>query len=172
SSSAVRPAPASCRPPSSVLRSPPAAQRPAPTPCLLAPFVLTSLACYTQSRIPPHLGSSMEQSIYLNGAFVSRSEAKVSVFDHGYLYGDGVFEGIRAYDGRVFRLQEHVERLFHSARGIMLAIPDTPEEIRDIVLETCRRNGIESGYIRVVVSRGPGDLGIDPRNCPGPGTGG
>jgi len=107
----------------------------------------------------------MEQTIFLNGRFVAPDEARVSVFDHGFLYGDGVFEGIRAYDGRVFRLEEHVERLFRSARAIMLELPYTPEQVSEIVLETCRRNEIRSGYIRVVCSRGAGDLGIDPKNC-------
>src|SRR3954452_5631983 len=112
----------------------------------------------------------MEQTIYLDGRFVERDQARVSVFDHGFLYGDGVFEGIRAYDGRVFRLEEHVERLYHSARAIMLNIPLSPDEMREVVLETCRRNELASGYIRVVCSRGPGDLGIDPRNCHGNAT--
>jgi len=107
----------------------------------------------------------VSQKIYLNGRFVEREDARVSVFDHGFLYGDGVFEGIRAYSGRVFRLQEHIERLYRSARAIMLEIPHTQEELCEIVVETCRQNQITSGYIRVVVSRGPGDLGIDPRNC-------
>ncbi len=107
----------------------------------------------------------MSTSVYVNGRFVPREEARISVFDHGFLDGDGVFEGIRAYDGRVFRLEEHIERLFHSARAIMLDIPQSREELQQAVLEACRRNGIESGYIRLVVSRGPGDLGIDPRNC-------
>src|ERR1051326_7892132 len=106
-----------------------------------------------------------EYKVFLNGRFVPESLASVSVFDHGFLYGDGVFEGIRAYSGRVFRLREHVERLFGSARSIMLEIPLTQDEFCEVVLETCRQNAIESGYIRVVVSRGPGDLGIDPRNC-------
>jgi len=107
----------------------------------------------------------MSSFVYLNGQFVGRDEAKVSVFDHGFLYGDGVFEGIRAYEGRVFRLDEHVARLYRSAKALMLAIPHSPEEMRELILETCRRNHIRSGYIRVVCSRGPGDLGIDPRNC-------
>jgi branched-chain amino acid aminotransferase len=107
----------------------------------------------------------VSQKIYLNGRFVDREDAKVSVFDHGFLYGDGVFEGIRAYSGRVFRLQEHIERLFRSARSLMLDIPLTQEKFCEVVLETCRQNAIQSGYIRVVVSRGVGDLGIDPRNC-------
>jgi branched-chain amino acid aminotransferase len=107
----------------------------------------------------------VSQKIYLNGRFVDREDAKVSVFDHGLLYGDGVFEGIRAYNGKVFRLQEHIERLYRSARSLMLEIPLTQEEFCEVVLETCRQNAIEVGYIRVVVSRGVGDLGIDPRNC-------
>ncbi len=107
----------------------------------------------------------MSLTIFLDGKYVSQDEARISVFDHGFLYGDGCFEGIRAYGGRVFRLEEHVERLYRSANAIMLNIPQTPAEMGEIVLETCRRNNISSGYIRVVVSRGPGDLGIDPRNC-------
>lgn len=104
--------------------------------------------------------------VYLNGAFVPKEEAKVSVFDHGYLYGDGVFEGIRAYDGKVFRLHEHIARLYKSARAITLKIPMTPEELAEVVLETLRRNGRRDGYIRVVVSRGEGDLGLNPDLCP------
>jgi branched-chain amino acid aminotransferase len=107
----------------------------------------------------------MGLTIYLDGRFVDEAEARVSVFDHGFLYGDGVFEGIRAYDGRVFRLDEHVERLYHSAQAIMLDLPLSQREMREVVLETCRRNDIRNGYIRVVCSRGAGDLGIDPRNC-------
>ena len=109
----------------------------------------------------------MSPLVYLDGRFVEKEHATVSVFDHGFLYGDGVFEGIRAYNGRVFRLDEHVERLYRSAKAIMLEIPHTHEEVREMVLETCRRNRLTDGYIRVVVSRGPGDLGIDPRNCHG-----
>jgi branched-chain amino acid aminotransferase len=109
----------------------------------------------------------MSPVVYLDGQFLPKEEAKVSVFDHGYLYGDGVFEGIRAYNGRVFRLDEHVERLYRSARAIMLDIGMPATEMREAVLETCRRNNLANGYIRVVVSRGPGDLGIDPRNCHG-----
>jgi len=107
----------------------------------------------------------MSPVVYLNGQFLEKDQARVSVFDHGFLYGDGVFEGIRAYHGRVFRLDEHVERLYRSAKAIMLDIPGSPAEMRELVLETCRRNRLSQGYIRVVVSRGEGDLGIDPRNC-------
>lgn len=112
----------------------------------------------------------MSLMIFLDGRFVPKEEAKVSVYDHGFLYGDGVFEGIRAYRGRVFRLDEHVRRLYDSARAITLRIPLAPEEMRERILETCRLNGVADGYIRVVVSRGPGDLGIDPRNCKGKAT--
>src|SRR5437773_4954170 len=104
--------------------------------------------------------------VYVSGAFRTSADASVSVFDHGLLYGDGIFEGIRAYNGRVFRLERHIERLFDSARAIRLEIPHAPAEVCDIVVETCRRNGIRDGYIRLVVTRGPGDLGIDPRKCP------
>lgn len=112
----------------------------------------------------------MAPMVYLDGKFVAKEEARVSVFDHGFLYGDGVFEGIRAYNGRVFRLDEHVERLYRSAKAIMLEIPCPPTEMRELVRETCRRNHLANGYIRVVCSRGPGDLGIDPRNCHGSAT--
>src|SRR5665648_272065 len=104
--------------------------------------------------------------IYCNGAFVQEEEAKVSVFDHGFLYGDGIFEGIRAYHGRVFKLDEHLKRLYESAKSIQLNIGVSKEEMKEIVLETLRRNGLKDGYIRLVVSRGKGDLGLDPSKCP------
>lgn len=110
----------------------------------------------------------MEPWIYLDGEFVSRSEAKVSVFDHGFLYGDGIFEGIRAYGGRVFKLDEHLERLYQSARAIALKLPLSGNELKEKILETLRKNELRDAYIRVVVSRGEGDLGLDPRNCPHP----
>ncbi len=103
--------------------------------------------------------------IYINGDYVPQEEARVSVLDRGYLYGDGVFEGIRAYNGRVFKLEEHIDRLFDSAHVLLLDIPLTPEELTGAVLETCRRNAITDGYIRIVVSRGVGDLGLDPNKC-------
>jgi branched-chain amino acid aminotransferase len=106
--------------------------------------------------------------IYVDGRFVAKEDARVSVFDHGFLYGDGVFEGIRAYGGKVFRLHEHVRRLYDSAKAILLDIPLTPEAMADVVLSACARNGIADGYIRLVVSRGEGDLGLDPRKCPRP----
>jgi branched-chain amino acid aminotransferase len=107
----------------------------------------------------------MATQVYVDGRFVPKAEATVSVFDHGLLYGDGVFEGIRAYNGRVFELEAHVRRLFASAKAICLALPWSEIAMCDIVLETCRRNAIEDGYIRLVVTRGRGDLGIDPRRC-------
>ena len=103
--------------------------------------------------------------VYLNGDFVPAAEAKVSIFDHGLLYGDGVFEGIRAYNGRVFKLKEHVDRLFDSAKAIAMDIPITKEEMTEIILETLRKNNLKDAYIRPIVSRGVGDLGLDPRKC-------
>lgn len=102
---------------------------------------------------------------YVNGTFVPKDEAKVSVYDHGYLYGDGVFEGIRAYEGRIFRLEDHLDRLFASARYLMLAIPLSRDALRSAILETVRRSGLRDAYIRPVISRGVGDLGLDPRKC-------
>ena len=107
----------------------------------------------------------MEQVVYVDGTFVPQSEAKITVFDHGLLYGDGVFEGIRAYNKRVFKLERHVERMYHSAKAIDLAIPHTREELTNLILETCRRNNVVDGYIRPIVTRGPGDLGLDPRKA-------
>jgi branched-chain amino acid aminotransferase len=106
--------------------------------------------------------------IYLNGKLVPRDEAKVSVFDHGFLYGDGVFEGIRVYDGNVFRLKEHIDRLYESAKTIALEIPMSREELIQATVNTVAANNRRDAYIRLVVSRGPGDLGIDPRNCDRP----
>ncbi|MGI6119550.1 MAG: branched-chain-amino-acid transaminase [Desulfosporosinus sp.] len=104
--------------------------------------------------------------IFCNGAYVPEEEAKISVFDHGFLYGDGVFEGIRAYHGRVFKLDEHLKRLYESAKSICLTIGQTKDEMQEIVLETLRRNNLKDAYIRLVVSRGKGDLGLDPNKCP------
>lgn len=104
--------------------------------------------------------------IYLDGKYVPEEEAVVSVFDHGLLYGDGIFEGIRAYHNRVFKLPEHLERLYESARTIALEIPISVEEMQEVVLETLRCNNLRDAYIRLVVTRGKGDLGLDPRKCP------
>jgi branched-chain amino acid aminotransferase len=109
-----------------------------------------------------------EQLIYLNGRFVEKSKAVVSVFDHGLLYGDGVFEGIRVYNGSVFRLVDHVDRLYDSAKSIHLRIPLTKHEMTEAVLETLRRNRLRDAYIRLVVTRGAGDLGVDPSLCKAP----
>ena len=104
--------------------------------------------------------------IYLDGKLVPESEAKISVFDHGLLYGDGVFEGIRIYNGRVFRLTEHLVRLYESARSILLNIPLAFEEMEKATLETVAANGLRDGYIRLVVTRGVGSLGLNPYQCP------
>jgi branched-chain amino acid aminotransferase len=110
----------------------------------------------------------VRMKIYLDGKFVDESEAKISVFDHGLLYGDGVFEGIRVYQGNVFRLDEHLERLEYSAKALLLKMPWSRKEIADATLETCRQNGLTDGYIRLVVTRGVGDLGLSPWLCPVP----
>ncbi|MBN1621317.1 MAG: branched-chain-amino-acid transaminase [Endomicrobiales bacterium] len=104
--------------------------------------------------------------IYLDGKFVEQKDAKISVFDHGLLYGDGVFEGIRAYNGRVFRLKEHLDRLYNSARAIMLDIPLNKDEMEKAVLDTIRENKLKDAYVRLVITRGVGDLGLDPDKCP------
>lgn len=105
---------------------------------------------------------------YVNGAFVPKEDAKVSVFDHGYLYGDGIFEGIRVYNGKVFRLDEHLDRLYDSARYLLLDMPLNEAQMRDAILETVARGGLRDAYVRPVISRGVGDLGLDPRKCPTP----
>lgn len=110
----------------------------------------------------------MSDIVFLDGKFVPPEKAKVSVFDHCLLYGDGVFEGIRLYDGCVFRLKEHLERLFSSAKYIALKIPLSRDELKWVVLETCRRNNLRNGYIRLLVTRGAGDLGIAPWLCKAP----
>ncbi|MCS7126530.1 MAG: branched-chain-amino-acid transaminase [Aigarchaeota archaeon] len=106
--------------------------------------------------------------VYVDGEYIPRSQARVSVFDHGFLYGDGVFEGIRCYDGVVFKLVEHIDRLYESAKSIMLDVPMKKEEMVNTVLETIRKNGLRDAYIRLIVTRGVGDLGLDPRKCSKP----
>lgn len=103
--------------------------------------------------------------IYIDGQFVEEKDAKISVFDHGLLYGDGIFEGIRAYNGRVFRLKEHIDRLFYSAKAILLNLPLTHEQFVKAVVDSCRQNNIKDGYIRLVVTRGIGTLGLNPNRC-------
>jgi len=100
--------------------------------------------------------------IFIDGKFYSEKDAKISVFDHGLLYGDGVFEGIRAYNGRVFKLKEHVDRLFCSAKAILLRVPMSHAKIMAATVEACRRNRIRNGYVRLLVTRGPGTLGLNP----------
>ena len=106
--------------------------------------------------------------MYLDGKFVPEDEAKVSVLDHGFLYGDGVYEGIKAYNGRIFGLGEHVERFYESAQSIMLELPISREEMKRAIIETLKRNNLRDAYIRPVATRGKGALGLDPRNCPKP----
>lgn len=106
--------------------------------------------------------------IYIDGKYYDENEAKISVYDHGFLYGDGVFEGIRAYNGRVFMLKEHIDRLYYSAKAIMLDIPMSKEQMCKAVIEACRKNNIRDGYIRLIVTRGIGSLGLDPFKCKKP----
>ncbi|MDD5259652.1 MAG: branched-chain-amino-acid transaminase [bacterium] len=110
----------------------------------------------------------MGLKIYLDGKMVPKENAKISVFDHGILYGDGVFEGIRAYNGRVFRLSEHLLRLYNSAKAINLNCGISLDRMEEVVLKTLRINKLKDAYIRLVVTRGVGDLGLDPRKCPKP----
>jgi branched-chain amino acid aminotransferase len=109
-----------------------------------------------------------ELQVYIDGVYYQKSKATVSVYDHGLLYGDGVFEGIRAYSGIVFKLKEHISRLYRSAHALGLKIPLTEAEMTQAVLETLRKNNLRDAYIRLVVTRGVGDLGLDPRKCPKP----
>ncbi|AHD06590.1 branched-chain-amino-acid transaminase [Paenibacillus larvae] len=108
----------------------------------------------------------MTQWIYMNGKYVTKEQAQVSVYDHGYLYGDGIFEGIRVYNGNIFRCKEHLDRLYDSAKSIMLNIPLSYQQMQDALVETIQRNELKDGYIRLIVSRGPGDLGLDPTRSP------
>src|SRR6185312_12660962 len=110
----------------------------------------------------------MSRQIYISGKFFPQEDAKISVFDHGLLYGDGVFEGLRSYRGKVFRLSEHIRRLYESAKAIWLEIPMSPDEMCDAVNESVSINKIDDGYIRLVVTRGAGTLGLDPNRCSNP----
>src|SRR6058998_2703881 len=120
-----------------------------------------------ESRPRPTTGVR-EAKIYIDGKFYSEANAKVSVFDHGLLYGDGIFEGIRFYDARVFRLEQHFERLWNSARSICLDIPMTRQEMTEALLETIRQNHLRDGYVRLLVTRGIGNLGLNPMQCKSP----
>src|SRR3954451_14593766 len=110
----------------------------------------------------------MSRQIYISGKFFPQEDAKISVFDHGLLYGDGVFEGLRSYRGKVFRLDQHIRRLYESAKAIWLEIPMSPDEMCDAVNESVRINKIDDGYIRLVITRGAGTLGLDPNRCSNP----
>ena len=105
--------------------------------------------------------------VYINGRFYSKKNAKISVFDHGLLYGDGVFEGIRSYNRRVFKLKEHIDRLFESAHSLMIKVPLSKQKLIEAIIKTLKANGLDNAYIRLVVTRGEGDLGLDPRKCIG-----
>ncbi len=106
-----------------------------------------------------------ELQIYIDGEYYPKSQARISVYDHGFLYGDGVFEGIRVYNGVIFKLKEHVQRLFDSAHALMMSIPLTQEQIIQAVIETVKKNQLKNAYVRLIVTRGEGDLGLDPRKC-------
>ncbi len=110
----------------------------------------------------------MGKMVYLNGKLVEAEKASISVFDHGLLYGDGIFEGIRAYNRRSFKLDEHIDRLYNSAKIIMLDIPISKEEFKKAIIQTCKANNIVDGYIRPVVTRGVGTLGLSPWLCSNP----
>lgn len=110
----------------------------------------------------------MAQAIYINGEYFSRENAKVSVYDHGLLYGDGVFEGMRIYSGKVFAQEDHLIRLYESARAIALPIPIGIDEMRTALVETVGKNGLEEGYVRLLVTRGGNQLGLDPFRCEDP----
>ena len=109
-----------------------------------------------------------ELLVYIDGKFYPESEAKISVFDHGLLYGDGIFEGIRAYNGRVFKLEEHIKRLYESAKTVDIQIPLSKEEFKKAIIEMLRKNKLRDAYIRPIVTRGIGRLGLDPRHCKSP----
>ena len=121
-----------------------------------------------ETRANSSSSNAKESRIYIDGRFFPEGDAKISVFDHGLLYGDGIFEGIRFYNGRVFRLEEHLERLWDSARSICLEIPIGRKEMTKALLETIRQNGLREGYIRLIVTRGVGNLGQNPAQCKRP----
>src|ERR1700751_2129120 len=121
-----------------------------------------------EGRPRPTVVGIKDAKIYVDGRFYSEADAKVSVFDHGLLYGDGIFEGIRFYNGRVFRLGEHLDRLWDSARSICLGVPGTKQNMTEAVLETIRQNHLRDGYIRLIVTRGIGNLGLNPKQCKTP----
>jgi len=121
-----------------------------------------------QPSLKECVGALYDRYVYIDGRFVKGEEAKISVWDHGLLYGDGVFEGIRAYDGKVFKLDEHIERLLHSAKALKITVPLTKEELKRVVLETLRINGLKDAHVRIIVTRGPGIPGLDPKRAARP----
>jgi branched-chain amino acid aminotransferase len=127
---------------------------------------MTATATGIRPTVPT--APSMSLKIYISGKYYDKENAKVSVYDHGFLYGDGVFEGMRSYGGKVFRLEAHLERLWASAKAIWLSIPMSPADMAKAVNETLATNGIKDGYIRLVVTRGAGALGLDPNKCSDP----
>src|SRR4029077_20397866 len=136
-------------------------------PKMHEPVAADAIEPAIESR-PRRTAGVKEAKIYIDGKFYSEPNAKISVFDHGLLYGDGIFEGIRFYNGRVFRLEEHLERLWDSARSICLEIPMTRQEMNEALLETIRQNDLRDGYIRLIVTRGGGNLGLNPAQCTKP----
>lgn len=121
-----------------------------------------------QQAAAPKSSAAKSLQIYIDGEFFDQADARISVFDHGLLYGDGIFEGIRFYNGRVFRMQEHMDRLWESARSICLEIPISRKEMDDALLETIRQNDLRDGYVRLIVTRGVGNLGLNPAQCKQP----
>jgi branched-chain amino acid aminotransferase len=122
----------------------------------------------SQARLALTQTQSVNLYAYVNGRYVRREEASISIYDHGFLYGDGVYEAIRAYDGIVFKLREHLDRLYESAKSIKIELPFDKQELGRIVVEVLKKNQLKSGYVRIVVSRGAGKMGVDPRNCTKP----
>lgn len=129
-------------------------------------FTFDIMTTSAKAKISPADQESGTPTIWLNGEWCDQSTAMISVYDHGLLYGDGVFEGVRVYGGKVFRLEEHLDRLYDSAKAIWLTIPMDKRELASITREAVSRSGIAEAYIRHVVTRGVGDLGLDPRKCP------
>src|SRR5947208_12922989 len=123
--------------------------------------------CWTRSS-PTRAKGPMPPIVWIDGTYHERTDAKVSVFDHGLLYGDGVFEGIRVYNRRIFRLAQHLDRLYASAKGVWIDVPLSKDAMTRLVEEAVRKSGLEDAYIRLLVTRGVGDLGLDPRKCPKP----
>ena len=123
---------------------------------------------FASTCILKYADSCFRMKIFIDGKYYDERTAKVSVFDHGLLYGDGIFEGIRIYNGRVFKLKEHIDRLFYSAKAILLEVPMTHVSLMKATLDTCRTNKLREGYIRLIVTRGVGTLGLNPRSCKNP----